>query len=82
MATRPKGELTAKAGGDMPVHVTKVGTDRWMVSWVRPKFRGNTYSDTPAKTELRRSVGIGCAEDLLAFCTAPQAHPEGVEIWL
>jgi hypothetical protein len=45
--------------------VTRIGTDTYSVSWIRPEGRSNSYSDKSAKNEIVRTVSIRTTTDLV-----------------
>ena len=72
------GWLSAFAGAPTPIHVTRIGTDLYRISWKRPAGRGGIAE---GKRDVERSVTVRCAEDVHAYLAdiENQHHPLEIE---
>lgn len=70
----------AAAGGNTFMSVTKIGPDTYSVAWVRPEGRSNTYSDVAGKNEIRRSVSVRTATDLVDHVANITDRPTSITV--
>jgi hypothetical protein len=68
------------AGAVCFASITRIGADRYSVSWIRPAGRKNTYSDAMGKAEIVRSVTVNTATDLIGYFADIENQPTAIEI--
>ena len=68
------------AGAVCFASVTRIGSDRYSVAWIRPAGRKNTYSDAMGKAEIVRSVTVTTATDLVAYFGDIENQPTTIEL--